>query len=914
MLARFALFAFLVSPLALAQFPKAYLADAVAGPALLPPGEGTDARKLLILEPSGLAIDAQNNIYVSDEKFNRVLRITPSGAFSTYAGTGAYGGFRAGVPANESGLAAPKGIAFDRAGNLFIANQYASTIVRVAADRTTSIYAGGGSATGDGRAPLETRLGQVEYLAADAQGNVYFSEFRGFKVRKIPAGGGAIETYAGTGTEGSSEQNGPARQIPLGWIEGLFVGADNNLYILDGAGGVIRRITPEGTSTFVFRSSDVPMKSKPAGWTVSQMTGIAADADGTLWFAAYFWQSSVSLLKCPGRKDCEIVAGGGAAGFNGDGSPATQKRLSLPGAVAKDGQGNVVFTDGQRVRLLTPAGELRTVAGGDTFAARGDGQKNANAVIESSQGIAVDSQNNVYASDLRNHQVWRFGADGTARIVAGSGTRGYSGDNGPATAAELSEPGALAVDASGNLYILDIQNYVVRKVTPQGVITTHAGRSHSVTANCAPNPATAPAAQWCFTIPSSLAADTQGNVFVGDYNAVVRVAAGTVTPVAPTGRTECLHAGSDGNLYAVANNQVLRSAQGASAFTVIAGTGKATSTGDGGPALAADIYATSVALDANRNILVGDFAGRKLRAITADGKIQTIAGGGTKIGTSAAGGPSTDARVAPPQLAAGRNGRIYYCDPGFSSNIPSNIHVWSLEPAQLFRTGVLNAASYAAGPVAGGEMVTIYGIDIGPPTLAIYQIVDNKFRDEIASTRVLFDGVRAPIIYVSATAASVVVPYAVAGKTETEMWIEYQGVATNRVKLPVAATKPGIFTIPPTGTGQAALLHWPDYGANNAANPIAREGVGMLFLTGGGDQGQDGMLAQTTGALPFPVTVRVGTTDAQVLYAGPAPSLVYGMLQINFVVPPNTTPGDKVALFVRLGETWSQSGITISVK
>ena len=915
MFARFALFAFLVAPIALAQFPKAYMVDAVAGPALLPPGEGSDARKLLILAPAGVAVDAQNNIYVSDEKFNRVYRIAPSGAFSTYAGTGVYGSFRAGVPATQSGFAAPKGIAFDRAGNLYIANQYASTIVRVAADGTTSLYAGGGTTTGDGRAPLETRLGQVEYVAVDAQGNVYFSEFRGFKVRKIPAGGGAIETYAGTGTVGSSEQNGPAKQIPLGWIEGLFFGADNNLYILDSAGGLVRRVTPEGTSTFVFRSTDVPMKSKPAGWTISLITGIAADADGTLWFAAYFWQSSVSVVKCPGRKDCEIVAGGGVAGFNGDGSPATQKRLSLPGPVAKDAQGNVIFTDGQRVRLLTPGGELRTVAGGDTFAARGDGQKNANAVIESSEGIAVDAQNNVYASDERNHLVWRFGADGTARIVAGSGTRGYSGDNGPATSAELSEPAALALDSSGNLYILDIQNDVVRKVTPQGIITTHAGRPHAVTASCAPNPATAAAAQWCFTILSSLAADGPGNVYVGDYNAVVRVAGGNVTQVSATGRTASLHVGSDGNLYAVANNQVLRSAQGASAFTVIAGTGKAASTGDGGAALAADIYATSVTMDANRNILVGDFAGRKLRAITADGKIQTIAGGGTKTGArSAAGGPSTDARIAPPQMAVGRNGRIYYAESGFSTNYPDDIHVWSLEPAQLFRTAVLNAASYAAGPVAGGEMITIYGIDIGPPALAIYQIADNKFRDEIASTRVLFDGVRAPIIYVSATAASVVVPYSVAGKTETEMWIDYQGVATNRVKLPVAVTKPGIFTIPPTGTGQAALLHWPDYAVNNAANPIARDGVGMLFLTGGGDQGQDGMLAQTTGALPFPVTVRVGTTDAQVLYAGPAPSLVYGMLQINFVVPANTTPGDKVSLFVRLGETWSQSGITISVK
>ena len=88
----------------------------------------------------------------------------------------------------------------------------------------------------------------------------------------------------------------------------------------------------------------------------------------------------------------------------------------------------------------------------------------------------------------------------------------------------------------------------------------------------------------------------------------------------------------------------------------------------------------------------------------------------------------------------------------------------------------------------------------------------------------------------------------------------------------------------------------------------------MLFITAGGDQGQDGIPAPAAGSLPFPVTVRVGVSDAEVLYSGPAPTLIYGMLQINFVVPAAVTPGDKVSLYVKLGDVWSQAGVTIAVK
>lgn len=913
---------FLAASVLFAQFPKAYMADAWAGPMTLPPGEGADAQKLFILTPAGLAVDVQNNVYVSDEGLNRVIRITPSGAFSVFAGTGAYSSSTTARPATQTPLAAPRGLAMDRNGNLYIANQYGGLIVKVSPDGTAEPLAGGGTNTGDGFAPRQTRLNEPQELAVDGQGNVYFYEFRSFKVRKVPAGGGAIETYAGTGSEGSSEASGPAKQSKIGWIREMFVGADNHLYLLDAEGWMIRRVTPGGTMEFVFYVSEMPMKTKPAGWNPSAANGGWADADGTLWLAL---EGTPALVRCPARKDCEVVAGGGGnatfaqlQGFNGDG-PATQRRLSKTGPMAKDSQGNFIFLDGPRVRMLTASGELRTLAGGNNAEARGDGGPNSKARIEGSRGIAIDAQNNIYASDIRHHIVWKFGADGTATIVAGTGTMGYSGDGGPARSAELNEPDQLAIDGAGNLYIADSRNYVVRRVTPQGVISTFAGRYRGRSEFCPSTQGAMPATQYCFGLPDFVAADAMGNVYVGEWTKVVRVSGGTATPLNAPANIAALAVDRDGNLYVAggatgAESRIYRSNQGTGAFTVVAGAGAIGSSGDGGLATAALLSVGAIAFDANRNMIISDYTGRTLRAITSDGKIQTIAGGGTKWGTDGYGGPSTDLRLNVGQLVSGPNGRIFYSDPGFSTNVFSDVHVWVLEPAQIFRTAVLNAASYRGGAVAGGEIVTLFGLDIGPKTLALGEVANGKFKNEIASTRVLFDGVRAPIIYVSETAASVVVPYAVAGKTETEVWIEYQGVATNKLKLPVAVTNPGVFTIPPTGSGQAAMLHWPDYSVNSAANPLAREGVGMLFLTSGGEQGVDGELAQTTGSLPFPVTVRVGGVDAQVLYAGPAPTLIYGMLQINFIVPASVTPGDKVPLIVQMGTTWSQQKVTIAVK
>lgn len=229
--------------------------------------------------------------------------------------------------------------------------------------------------------------------------------------------------------------------------------------------------------------------------------------------------------------------------------------------------------------------------------------------------------------------------------------------------------------------------------------------------------------------------------------------------------------------------------------------------------------------------------------------------------------------------------------------------------------GVANAGSFKAGAIAPGEIITIFGCNIGPDTLATYHLTNNKFDSTVAQTRVLFDGVAAPILYAFKDQTSVVVPYAVAGKSTTQVVAEFRGAQSAPVAMPVTSAAPGIFTIPPTGAGQAAVLN-SDWSVNASGNGVARGDYIMLFTTVGGESGQDGVIA--TDARPHPlsnsVTATIGGVSAQVLYAGSAPQLIWGMTQVNLVVPATVTPGNAVPLVVNIGGAQSQGNVTIAVK
>jgi uncharacterized protein (TIGR03437 family) len=233
-------------------------------------------------------------------------------------------------------------------------------------------------------------------------------------------------------------------------------------------------------------------------------------------------------------------------------------------------------------------------------------------------------------------------------------------------------------------------------------------------------------------------------------------------------------------------------------------------------------------------------------------------------------------------------------------------------------SGVTNAASYAAGRVAPGEILAIFGCNIGPDSLTGYHLTNNKFDNLVSQTRILFDGVAAPILYARTDTTSVVVPYAVAGKQTTQMVAEFRGIQSPAVTLPVASVVPGIFTVNQNGTGPAAVLN-SDYTGNRAGNAAARGDYIMVFAAIGGENGQDG--AMVTGAPPHPLsgtmtaTIEgVGLKPEELLYVGGAPGMIWGLAQVNLVIPASVTPGNAVPMVINIGGVATQANVTIAVK
>ena len=239
---------------------------------------------------------------------------------------------------------------------------------------------------------------------------------------------------------------------------------------------------------------------------------------------------------------------------------------------------------------------------------------------------------------------------------------------------------------------------------------------------------------------------------------------------------------------------------------------------------------------------------------------------------------------------------------------------------QISLAGIGNAANYVAGKVSPGEINVVYGEDFGPSTLAQLQFVDGVATTTLGNTRIYFDGVAAPMVYATAGPPSVlscVVPYAV--NSSTQVQVEYNGVKGNTVTVPVVASVPAIFILNQSGTGQGAILNWPDYSVNGAANRVAAGGYVMAYGTGEGrtDIATDGEQVPLAGPYPKPLltpwTATVGGQPASVTYAGSAPGFVAGLFQVNVQIPTGLTTG-IYDLVIKTGTFSSTAGLTVAVK
>jgi uncharacterized protein (TIGR03437 family) len=254
-----------------------------------------------------------------------------------------------------------------------------------------------------------------------------------------------------------------------------------------------------------------------------------------------------------------------------------------------------------------------------------------------------------------------------------------------------------------------------------------------------------------------------------------------------------------------------------------------------------------------------------------------------------------------------------------SASATGAAYVFELDnPSASFApNGVANAASFAGGPIAPGQIISIFGVNLGPAVGAGPAV--DPATGRLATTReevtVLFDNTPGALFFVRQDQINVQVPYELAGQTSAQVVVRYRGVSSPPVTVPVRPSAPGIFTVTQNGTGQAALLNQ-NSTANSASNPAARESVVQIFMTGQGQTNPAGV----TGALPaiptptpmLPVTVTIGGRPAQTQFVGLAPGLA-GLLQINAVVPQDVTPGTAVELSVTIGAIASQAGVTLSV-
>jgi len=324
---------------------------------------------------------------------------------------------------------------------------------------------GGAGYSGDGGKATAAKLNAPGGVAVDAAGNVYIADTGNHRIRKVTTAG-VISTIAGTGAGGFSGDGGPATAAQLLSPQGIALDGQGNLYIADTGNNRVRRIAADGTISTVAGTgiADQAPDGTPATQaTLNAPTGVAIDGSGGVYV-----QEADRILKILGDATIRTVAGAVyASGFNGDGIPAASALLDSPSGIALDAAGNVYISDydNERVRKVGADGIITTIAGTGAEGFSGNGSATSSQ-LSGPAGLAADAAGNVYVAD--GHRVRQISPAGKITTIAGTGADGFAGDLGPATRAKLNGPLAVAVDAAGRVYVADTRNNRVRKIAELG--------------------------------------------------------------------------------------------------------------------------------------------------------------------------------------------------------------------------------------------------------------------------------------------------------------------------------------------------------------------------------------------------------------------------------------------------------------
>lgn len=617
---------------------QSYTIQTIAGSDFI--GDGGAATAAILSQAEGIAVDGPGNIYVADAGNNRVRRISPDGAIHTIAGTGVGGYTGDGGSAIQAQLSHPYGIALDASGNLYVADLGNARVRKVGIDGNISTVAGGGTTTaGGGVEGVNARFTAPRNVAMGSDGSLYISDFGANQVFRMLATG-ALELMAGSGIAGSFGDGGLATLAGLRSPAGVAVDGNGTLYIADSGNNSIRRVF-QGVISSVF-TADGP-------------TGVVVGPSGGLYV--------------------------GGSDYIG----TTLRQFASGGAhdLAVDAAGNVFFTTGSLILMATANGGLTTVAGtGASPYYGGDGGPAASARLNAPAGIARNAAGNWYVTDSGNNRIRMITPSGFITTAAGTGQAGSGGDGGPATLAQLNNPRGLAIDAGQNLYIADAANHRVRKIAPSGMITTVIAGLND---------------------PEALAAGDGGDLYVADAgdNRVLKLSAsGVVSVAAVTPAPSGLAFNAVNNLLIATGSRIVELKNDGSLVAVADGLN----------------HPNALAVAPTGDLLVADAAGNSIWRASLGGALSLIAGTGT-AGYSGDGGPAAQAQLnAPSGIALDDSGVIWVVDTG---NNRVRTLTSSGDVGTITGISIVSAASLQPGPIAPNEIVTIFGSGFDPNTVKL---------------------------------------------------------------------------------------------------------------------------------------------------------------------------------------------------
>ena len=500
-------------------------------------GDGTGAAAQFY-NPRGIALDSAGSLYVADSGNNTIRKISPAGVVSTLAGT-------AGVTGSADGTGAaaqfnfPCGVAVDAAGNLFVTDSGNSTIRKITPAGVVTTLAGHAGQQGhvDGGAAT-SRFYQPQGVAVDAAGNVYVADMLDHTVRKVTSSG-TTSTLAGMSTflsAGTADGTGSAARFRR--VTSLAMAPGGDVYLTDSDSHTIRRVTAAGVVTTVAGSADLSGTADGTGSAARFLVpdGIAVDASGNL----YVSDSGNKRLRVITPGTVVTTLAGGPAGVpgtaNGTGSAAS---FTDPRDIAPDFTGNFFVADSDRIRRVTPAGDVTTL----TVPVAGSNDP----ATHYSFGLAANIAGNLYVAG--NYSIIRFpGATGAGLTMAGDEANpSTDGSDGIGSAAHFNRPKGLAADAAGNVYVADSGTETIRRISSIGKVVTLGGLvGVSGSADGAGSEAR-------FDFPEAVAVDAAGTVYVGSGTTIRKGQPAGVPVITAQPSSQSVAAGSSVQLSVVAS-------------------------------------------------------------------------------------------------------------------------------------------------------------------------------------------------------------------------------------------------------------------------------------------------------------------------------------------------------------------------